>query len=236
MRSTTFAVTALGMAALATAQDGLISNSKASTPSPTTFASGTTTIKIFEAGETGLDPSGYAGSIININAAATTVLLNCVDPNDENCQSGITMTAGASTWGYQWTTEETFYGYPVTVVAKMGCNVISSTQEATCVVTAEATASAEGQKTTSISSTTTVFPSKEITYEALLITAGVEKLASPQATATPKGAGAVVAPPVPTGSFKLGGMAAAAKIKSVTDFVHIHVSFTISDTIPEDAG
>lgn len=217
MRTSTFAATTLGLAALVAAQDGLIgisSSARVTAPSPTTFASGTTTIKIFEAGETTLGVSGLAGSIINVNAVATTILVNCVDPTDEDCQGGITMTAGTSTWGYEYTTQQVVYGYPVTIVAEMDCNVISSTQAATCAVTAEVTASAEGHSTASTKTSTSVYPSNEIFYDDLLITAGVEKLTSPQATETPKGAGAAIAPPVPTGGFGLGvsGMAAAAVV------------------------
>jgi hypothetical protein len=202
------------MATLAAAQNGLISaSSRVTTPSPTTFASGTTTIKIFEAAETSVDAAGLAGSIIAINAIATTILVECID--DDICSGAgvMTMTAGPSTWGYAYTTEEEVYGVPVTIIAELGCDVISSTQAATCKVTGIASASADGQKTDTTSSSTVTFVSSEIFYDDLLITAGVDKLTSPQATETPKGAAAVAAP-VPTGSFGLsvGGMAAAAVV------------------------
>lgn len=91
---------------------------------------------------------------------------------------------------------------------------MSSTQAATCTNTVEATASAGGQKSATTSSATVTFASAEIFYDDLLITAGIDKLNSPQATQTPTGAGAAIAPPVPTGSFGLsvGGMAAAAVV------------------------
>ena len=122
----------------------------------------------------------------------------------------MTMTAGPSTWGYIYTTEEELYGIPVTVTAEIGCDVISSTQAATCKVTGIASASADGEKTDTTSSSTVTYASSEIFYDDLLITAGVDKLTSPQATETPKGAAA----PVPTGSLGLsvGGMAAAAVV------------------------
>lgn len=209
---TSFAVTAFGMAALAVAQNGLISaSSRTTTPSPTTFASGTTTIRIFEAAETFVDASGLAGSIINANAIATTVLVQCTD-NDACGMGSITMTAGPSTWGYAVTTQEEAYGGVVTVTIELGCDVISSTQAATCKATEIATASYDGQKTDSTSSSTVTFASTDIFYNDLLITAGVEKLTSPQATETPKGAAAPG--PVPTGSLgvSVGGMAAAAVV------------------------
>ncbi|KAF3402241.1 hypothetical protein DPV78_004028 [Talaromyces pinophilus] len=211
MRTSTFAASALGMATVAAAQNGLISaSSRVTTPSPTTFASGTTTIKIFEAGPTSLDASGLVGSIIDINAIATTVLIDCADPSDDSCVGGMTMTAGPSTWGYSYTTQEVIYGVDASITYRLGCDVISSTQAATCKVTEIVSASADGQKTDTTSAITTTYGSAQIFYDDLLITAGVDKLTSPQATQTPKGAAA----PVPTGSLGLsvGGMAAAAVV------------------------
>jgi hypothetical protein len=102
------------------------------------------------------------------------------------------------------------YGIPVTVIAELGCDVISSTQAATCKATGIVSASADGHKTDTTTSSTVTIASTEIFYDDLLITAGVDKLTSPQATQTPKGAAA----PVPTGSLGLsvGGMAAAAVV------------------------
>ncbi|RAO70590.1 uncharacterized protein BHQ10_006602 [Talaromyces amestolkiae] len=213
MRTSTFAASALGMATLAAAQNGLISNSASSrvtTPSPTTFASGTTTIKIFEAAETSVDAAGLAGSIININAIATTILVECIDTDICDSQASMTMVAGPSTWGYAYTTVEELYGIPVHITAQLACNVVSSTQAATCTATEIVSASADGQKTDTTSTSTTTYASAQIFYDDLLITAGVEKLTSPQATETPKGAAA----PVPTGNLGLsvGGMAAAAVV------------------------
>lgn len=212
MRTSTFAASALGMATLVAAQDGLISaSSRVTTPSPTTFASGTTTIKIFEAAETSVDAAGLAGSIIDINAIATTILVECIDT--DVCSDGtMTMVAGPSTWGYAFTTVEEAYGIPVHITAQLGCDVISSTQAATCSATEIVSASADGQKTDTTSSSTITYASAQIFYDDLLITAGVDKLTSPQATETPKGAAAPG--PVPTGSLGLsvGGMAAAAVV------------------------
>jgi hypothetical protein len=220
MRTSTFAASALGMAALAVAQDGLVSITPSSrvtttspTTSPTTFASGTTTIKMFEAAETSVAATDFVGSIINVNAIATTVLINCRDPSNTDCVGGMTMTAGASTFHLAYATAEPVEGVEVTISYVQDCKVVSSTQAATCANTVEATASADGQKSATTSSATVTFASAEIFYDDLLITAGVDKLNSPQATQTP-GAGAAIAPPVPTGSFGLsvGGMAAAAVV------------------------
>lgn len=211
MRTSTFAASALGMATLAAAQNGLISaSSRVTTPSPTTFASGTTTIKIFEAAETSVDAAGLAGSIININAIATTILVECIDTHICADQVAITMTAGPSTWGYAYTTQLELRGIPVTIITDLGCDVISSTQAATCKGTGIVSASTDGQKVDTTTYNTVTLASTEIFYDDLLITAGVDKLTSPQATQTPKGAAA----PVPTGSLGLsvGGMAAAAVV------------------------
>ncbi|EEA23080.1 hypothetical protein TMatcc_001941 [Talaromyces marneffei ATCC 18224] len=212
---TSFAATALSMAALAAAQGGLISNlasSGVTTASPTTFASGTTTIKMFEAGETNPGMTDYYGSIISADAVATTVLVNCRNPSDKNCVGGVTMVGGPSTWHLAVTTIQPAYGVDLTIAVIDDCKITASTQ-AICGNTIEGTASAGGQKTTTASSSTRTYASSEIYYDDLLITAGVEKLTSPQATQTPKGAGAVAAP-VPTGNFGLtvGGMAAAAVV------------------------
>lgn len=214
MRTSTVAASALGMATLAAAQNGLLSNIASSrvttTPAPTTFASGTTTIKIFEAAETSVDAAGLAGSIIDANALATTILVECYDTGICDGQASMTMIAGPSTWGYTYTTAEMAYGGNVQVTVREACNVVSSTQAATCTATEIVSASVDGQSSATTSSATMTYASAQIFYDDLLITAGVEKLTSPQATETPKGAAA----PVPTGNLGLsvGGMAAAAVV------------------------
>lgn len=111
------------------------------------------------------------------------------------------------------TTKKELYGVPVTITIAENCNIVSSTEAATCTGTKIISASVEGHSTATSTIVTTTYSASDIKYDALLVTAGVEKLNSPQATQTPKGAGAmVVAPPVATGHFglSLNGMAAAA--------------------------
>ena len=175
-------------------------------------ASSGTHIPIFGAGATTIPVSGVAGSIVKADSTATTIALNCL--NDTSCAIGtkpLTLTQGPSTLVADIVTQADMEGNSGTISAAVACNIISSTQAATCIATATVSV---GQGIAITTTITTTIPSSDISYEQLLITAGTEKLNSPSATHTPGGAAGLVAPPVPTGNMAIGigGMAAAAVV------------------------
>lgn len=73
MRAHLLGVAAASMAALASAQNGLIgiSGSARVTAFPTSFAPGTTSVNVFEVGATAI-PQGIVASVQGANAVATT--------------------------------------------------------------------------------------------------------------------------------------------------------------------
>lgn len=175
-------------------------------------ASSGTHIPIFGVGTTTIPVSGVAGSIVGADSTATTIALNCL--NDTSCVIGtkpVTLTQGPSTLIADIVTQTDIEGYSGTITAAVACNIISSTQAATC--TATGTVSL-GQSSAITITTTTTIPSSRITYEQLLITGGLEKLNSPSATHASSGAAGLVAAPLQTGNMAIGvgGMAAAAVV------------------------
>jgi hypothetical protein len=175
-------------------------------------SSGSTYISLFEAGYSAtLGASNLAGSIIDANAVATTIAINCIEVNAD-CDGGTkTLTQGPSTWVIDYTTRASIDNVDATMAIDMDCNIASSTA-ATCTLTEVVKLSADGEKTSSTASTTETFSGSQVYYDQLLITAGLDKLTSPQATETPSGAAGVVAAPLPTGNVGMGvgGIAAAA--------------------------
>ncbi|OKL56624.1 hypothetical protein UA08_08218 [Talaromyces atroroseus] len=212
--------TAAAAAFLAMTVAGQTTSSDSTTQSLSTTAapsasSGSTYIALFEAGySTTLNASNLAGSIISANADATTIALNCIEINSECNGETITLTQGPSTWVVDYSTQLSKNNVEVTLTLDTDCNIVSSTAAATCTVTEIARVSADGESSASTFSTTETFASSQIYYDQLLITAGVDKLTSPQATKTPSSAAGVVAAPLPTGNVGMGvgGMAAAAMV------------------------
>lgn len=196
----------------ATAQSQSTSGQSVTTSAASGSASSGTHIAIFGAGGTTIPVSGVAGSIVGADSTATTIALNCL--NDTSCAIGTkpyTLTQGPSTLIADIVTQAGIEGNSGAITAAVACNITSSTQAATCIATATVSI---GQGIAITTSITTTIASSDISYEQLLITAGIEKLNSPSATHTAGGAAGLVAPPVPTGNMAIGfgGMAAAAVV------------------------
>lgn len=208
------ALLAVFMAATALGQS-TSGQSMATSAASSGSASSSTHVPVFGVGATTLPVSGVAGSIVGADSTATTIALNCLD--DTNCVIGtkpVTLTQGPSTLIADIVTSADIEGQSGTITAAVACNIISSTQAATCIATGTISLGAQGQGSAVTITTTTSIPSSQINYEQLLITAGVEKLNNPSATQTSSGAAGVVAAPVPTGNLAIGvgGMAAAAVV------------------------
>lgn len=177
--------------------------------------SSSTHIPIFGVGTTTIPVSGVAGSIVEVDSTATIIALKC--QSDTSCAIGaspITVTQGPSTLIADIVTQTDIQGNSATITAAVDCNIISSTQAATCTATGTISFGAQGQDSAITITTTTTIPSSRINYEQLLITAGVEKLNNPSASQTAKGAAGMVVAPIPTGNMAVGvgGFAAAAVV------------------------
>jgi hypothetical protein len=203
------ALLAVLMAAIAQGQS---TSGQSMTTSAASSGSASTHIPIFGVGTTTIPVSGVAGRIVGADSTATTIALSCL--NDTSCAIGtnpLTFTQGPSTLVADIVTQTDIEGYSGTITAAVACNIISSTQAATCAATGTVSF---GQSSAITITTTTTIASSRINYEQLLITAGVEKLNNPSATQTSSGAAGLVAVPAPTCNMAIGvgGMAAAAVV------------------------
>lgn len=181
----------------------------ATAPATTTAPSASTTqIKLYVIGSTQSVPqfTGLAGSIVDANAVATTIAIDCSDGGSD-CDGiswPITAIQGPSTRGGSFVVQTEVYGVEATVTYGNNCEITGTTQAATCTETIGVNA----QDTSSTTTTTVSASGTDIAIQSLLITAGVDKLNRPQATETPTGA----APAAVTGHMGLtfGGAAAVA--------------------------
>lgn len=185
--------------------------SATTTLSTTAGSASTTHIKLYVIGETQAVPqfTGMAGSIVDANAVATTIAVECTeDASGCDILSGpITAIQGPSTRGGTFVVKTETNGIEATMTVENSCKIAGTTQSASCAETLKINGEADGQKTSTTISMTTEVPSSDITLEPLLITAGLEKLNSPQATKTP---GAAPVPVTGHMGLTLGGAAAGA--------------------------
>ncbi|EED16414.1 GPI anchored cell wall protein, putative [Talaromyces stipitatus ATCC 10500] len=212
LQFSTLTAAAVLMAATVRGQ-GTSGQSTISTTASSNSASSSTHIPVFGAGATTIPLSGVAGSIVGADSTATTIALNCA--NSTSCGIGtkpVTFTQGPSTLVADIVTQTDLEGHSGTLTVAVACNVVSSTQAATCTATATVAIGAQSQTSAITITTTTTIPSGQIHYDQLLITAGVDKLNSPAASHTSSGFAGAVAAPLPTGymGIGVGGMAAAA--------------------------
>ncbi|QKX63273.1 uncharacterized protein TRUGW13939_10442 [Talaromyces rugulosus] len=189
-----------------------ISATTAAAPVTTTAEGASTTqIQLYVIGETQSVPqfTGMAGSIVDANSVATTIAVECTDDaaGCGNLSGPITAIQGPSTRGGTFVVKTETNGIEATMTVENSCQITGATQSASCAETIKINGEAGGQKASSTMSTTIQAKSNGITLEPLLITAGLEKLNSPQATETP---GAAPAPVTGNMGLTLGGAAAGA--------------------------
>ncbi|PYI10795.1 hypothetical protein BO78DRAFT_182691 [Aspergillus sclerotiicarbonarius CBS 121057] len=157
----------------------------------TTTAPTTTYIKVFEENVVFYSHiySKLAGSIVGVDTDQdqTTIAINCIQSLLANCSmSSIgmppTFTMGPSTFIYSWSsTRQNSQEYTIDVQSE-GCRIFSSTESASCWLYASYWHSA-GTTSTSESVTENVtMNSADITYDTLMVMAGVEKLLAPATT------------------------------------------------------
>ncbi|OJJ79793.1 uncharacterized protein ASPGLDRAFT_52326 [Aspergillus glaucus CBS 516.65] len=176
----------------------------------TTALSQTTTLKVFDAGESALPLTDIAASVVKVNALETILALNCA-PNATASvcplETPFTLTYGPSTATLNAAYATNTRGVQAKMSLLEGCDIVSSTQGASCSMSMVVGMSVRGVSTSTTTSTTTSYGSEDITYRDLAVTAGVSKLTAPEATQTPEG-GAV--PGAVVNGKGIGGLAAAA--------------------------
>lgn len=211
-------LTAVSLLLLMPALSQSISSQSTITKQPSSsLAASSTHIPLFGVGSTTIPVVGVAGSIVGVDTTATTVALNC--HNTTSCAIGtkpVTLTQGPSTWVADIVTQTDLLGQTGSLNIGVACNIVSSTQGATCTATGTVTIGPQDQSSAITLTTTTTIPSSRIHYDQLLITAGVEKLNSSPATQTSTAA-AVAVTPLPGANTHggLGSIVVAAVVAAV---------------------
>jgi hypothetical protein len=152
-------------------------------------AQSTTVVKVFEYSIDNpyLSYSTYAslaGSVVGINAEATTYKVACMSGAPKSvCSIGepYTLVAGPSTVSFAQTFPFDIYGVSGTASEDIACSFTHSTESANCVVTVAVTS---GDVSTATTSTKSI-PADDIFYKTLTVTGGLSLFNSPQATETP---------------------------------------------------
>ena len=173
----------------------------------TTVAAETTEIQMFyPEGEVTFAPHSLQASIINANAEATTYQVKCVDDSDV-CDLAVpaTVTQGPSAFTMNAVVITGTLGVKGTGTVQEACQITSSTQGASCSISLGLEFNTLGISTSTSWTTATSIKGDDITYRAIPVTAGVNKLNSPQATESPGVAASV----------QYGGAAAAAVIAAI---------------------
>ncbi|PYI00111.1 hypothetical protein BO71DRAFT_312352 [Aspergillus ellipticus CBS 707.79] len=129
-----------------------------------------------------------AGSIVGVDTSnQTTIAINCVQSLLANCSFSsyvlpITVTKGPSTFALSLSSTTKRSADYTIFVQSQECDIISSTESASCMVYTSWWYS-NSSTSTSMSKTNTVALSPaQITYDTLMVTAGIEKLLAPATT------------------------------------------------------
>ncbi|EAW12403.1 putative GPI anchored cell wall protein [Aspergillus clavatus NRRL 1] len=152
----------------------------------TTVCADTTEFKLFRGGETvlPLPLHGIVASIIDADATATTLALNCKDHCDFIKPATITQGPSTYTVSAEFSTSRAGASEAITVVE--GCDITSSTQRAYCSASFDIDISIMGNTASTSSTITTTLAPDEFNYVVVSVTAGAEKLAAPKVTASAK--------------------------------------------------
>ncbi|PYH92651.1 hypothetical protein BO71DRAFT_278655, partial [Aspergillus ellipticus CBS 707.79] len=126
--------------------------------------------------------NGYAGSIIDANADATTLVIACTAASC-SIATPYTVTQGPSTFYMSQAVSSKTLGAGATVTITQDCKLTASnTATAVCKEWERAKISWDGKQTTTTASTVTTVTGTEIYSNTLVVTGGVEKLRAPRAT------------------------------------------------------
>ncbi|KAJ9195135.1 hypothetical protein DTO164E3_911 [Paecilomyces variotii] len=178
----------------------------------TVSAQSSTVISVFAAGPTQVPLDDIKGSIVDANAVATTMVLNCVDAPSATCalHQPFTVTEGPSTWSVSAIFSTATAGIEATITLDQNCKITSSTQLASCSESVGLQVSTEGFSTSTETTTITSYSGDEIYYPTMTVTGGIDQLNQPQATQTPDAA---------AGRIGMGGAAAAAVAAAAAGFL-----------------
>jgi hypothetical protein len=148
-----------------------------------------TDVQVFQPGPTTLPLHAVEASIIDANAVATTLAIKCegniYPPGDHFALcSPFTITQGPSTYSVSAVYSGSAGGVEETHTVVQDCDITSSTELATCTLSAKVEVSALGRKTVTSSSATVTLHSGDIWYTPVAVTAGAEKLTADRATQT----------------------------------------------------
>ncbi|KAJ6021445.1 hypothetical protein N7540_006949 [Penicillium herquei] len=196
-----------------------LSSKTTAAQSSSASAASTTVISIFEAFDNdaadSISASWYTSlgaSIAGINADYTTYEVDCMSGapvSDCSIAAPYTMIAGPTTLSYYKAlpVDLVAYGATVTVTQDVACSFTHSTESAVCTETEWA--SYEGESTSTV--TTKSFATDDIFYKPITVTAGLDKLNSPQATETSSSSNAAGDRPLATAA-PLGAAAIMAVV------------------------
>ncbi|KAL4892312.1 hypothetical protein BDV59DRAFT_202815 [Aspergillus ambiguus] len=155
-------------------------------------AQSTTVVSIFEAFAENpyLTVSTYtslAGSVMGINAEATTYQVACMDgaaKSECSIDQPYTVIAGPTTVSFSQTIPIDVYGATATATQDVACSFTHSSESAKCTITAGV---ASGDISTTVSSTKS-FATDEVFYNPVTVTGGLSLFNSPKATEVPDAA------------------------------------------------
>ncbi|PYH90660.1 hypothetical protein BO71DRAFT_401991 [Aspergillus ellipticus CBS 707.79] len=172
----------------------LLATLSAATTTTTTAASGgTTTLNLFNGGETTLAISGMDASVVGVTSGLTTLAINCgTATTDTVCalHSPVTITEGPSTFTMSAVYATSTGDVEETITLVQDCAITSSTQAASCSISAGIHVTYEGMSSSTAVSTVTSLASSEIYYQPVTVTAGAEKLNQAKTTGDAGNAGA----------------------------------------------
>jgi hypothetical protein len=156
-----------------------------------TAAQSTTVVSIFEAfvdnpylSVSYSTPASLAGSVVGINAQATTYKVACMSgapKSDCSVDKPYTIVAGPTTLSFSQTFPVEVYGFTMSASENVACSFTHTSESAVCTVTAAVTS---GGQSTSATSTKTI-PTNDVFYKPITITGGLSLFNSPQATEIP---------------------------------------------------
>ncbi|PWY92194.1 hypothetical protein BO70DRAFT_259273, partial [Aspergillus heteromorphus CBS 117.55] len=161
-----------------------LSSTNTNTTTATTGSSNTTLIPIFDVETTGTPTpttfSGYAGSILSVNADATTIIVSCTVAAC-SIATPYTLIQGPSTFSMSQAVSSESLGVEVWMTITEECHITASTS-AVCSNLARMKVSAYGEEQTTKTAYVVTATGTQIYADVLVVTGGIEKLNSPQAT------------------------------------------------------
>lgn len=152
-----------------------------------------------------------AGSVVGINAEATTYKVGCMSGAPKSVCSiatPYTVIAGPTTVSFSQTFPIYIYGETLSVSENVACSFTHTTESAECTIAAAVTSGGASTTTT----TTKSIPTNDVYYRSITVTGGLSLFNSPQATQTP---GAAAGPARPLITAAPWGAAAAVAVAAL---------------------